>query len=119
MSKEDSKDWTEENGTIKNSTLAEVVLNPGESREVTVVAKWKNDVTNFGEKTNIAKLQNNTNPYGYPDSDPSNDIGKVTSLIFIGTGLEVGVILIYAAVLITLEFAAICIVFKIRKNRQR
>ena len=119
LSKEDSKDWTEENGTIKNSTLAEVVLNPGESREVTVVAKWKNDVTNFGEKTNIAKLQNNTNPYGYPDSDPSNDIGKVTSLIFIGTGLEVGVILIYAAVLITLEFAAICIVFKIRKNRQR
>ncbi len=119
LSKEDSKDWTEENGTIKNSTLAEVVLNPGESREVTVVAKWKNDVTNFGEKTNIAKLQDSTNPYGYPDSDPSNDIGKVTSLIFIGTGLEVGVILIYAAVLITLEFAAICIVFKIRKNRQR
>lgn len=115
---EESDGWVLENGVAINKTFAEEILQPGQEKEVRIVAKWKNSATNFGEKINIAKVLDCTNEFGYADCDTSNDIGKVTTLISVGTGLETTIMLIFIALIMLIIFAIVCIICKI-KEKQR
>ncbi len=82
-----SKDWKQEgNQAIYYAEKEE--LEPGKSKEVNIILKWENKEINFGEKKNIAKLKGSTNPFNYEDKNKDNDIGEVTTIFSIKTGVK-------------------------------
>ena len=87
----------ESNGWIMNKNLAtykayeDETIKPGETKQVSITVKWKNSVTNFGEKINTAMVVNSSNPYGYEDKNKENDEGKSLVVISVGTGIETAV----------------------------
>ena len=87
----------ESNGWIMDKNLATYkayeneTIKPGETKQVRITVKWKNSVTNFGEKMNTAMVINSSNPYGYEDKNKENDEGKSLVVISVGTGIETAV----------------------------
>lgn len=82
-----STDWKQE-GKQAVYHMEKETLEPGKNKEVKIILKWKNNETNFGEKKNTAKLKGSTNPYGYEDKNKENDIGEVTTIFSIKTGMN-------------------------------
>ncbi len=71
---EDNPLWKEENGKVTTESLADTLLMPGESAEVTIKLTWVNGENNMGLKTNIAEISKDSNEYDTPDIDstPNN-----------------------------------------------
>lgn len=82
-----SKDWKQE-GNQAIYYAEKEKLEPGKSKEVSIILKWENKEINFGEKKNIAKLKGSTNPFNYEDKNKDNDIGEVTTIFSIKTGVK-------------------------------
>ena len=73
----DNPTWAKSSdGTIVTNELADTLLQPGESAEVTVVLTWINSSTNMGLKNNIAEISRDYNSHGTPDIDstPDNEV---------------------------------------------
>ena len=67
--------WVKEgNDKVTTRALETVLLQPGQSAEVEIVFRWKNDKNNLGLKTNIAEITEDYNEYNSPDIDstPNN-----------------------------------------------
>ena len=67
--------WVKEgNDKVTTRALETVLLQPGQSAEVEIVFRWKNDKNNLGLKTNIAEITEDFNEYNSPDIDstPNN-----------------------------------------------
>ena len=74
---EDNPGWKiSEDGVVTTDLLKDTLLKPGESAEVTIVLRWKNDANNLGLKVNTAEISKDENEYGTPDIDstPDNNI---------------------------------------------
>ena len=93
---EDNTGWTDEgNNVISTKLLENVLLQPGESAQVTVILRWINGEDNLNMKTNIAEISEDENEYGVPDKDstPDNkkdgedDIDDASVLLAISTGI--------------------------------
>ena len=92
---EDNKNWKEVDGKIVTDALADTLLQPGESAEVTVILTWINGENNLGLKTNTAEISKDYNEYGTPDRDstPNNkvpgedDIDDAQVMLAIRTGM--------------------------------
>ena len=87
--------WTKlDNGTIVTEALADKLLQPGESAEVTIILTWINSSTNIGLKSNIAEISEDYNEYETPDIDsiPNNmvlgedDIDNADVMLTVKTG---------------------------------
>ena len=87
----ESNGWTMDKNLATYKGYENEVIKPGETREVHITTKWKNSVTNFGDKTNIAVVINSSNPYGYEDKNKDNNEGKAIVVISVGTGIETAV----------------------------
>ncbi|MBR2744512.1 MAG: Cys-Gln thioester bond-forming surface protein [Clostridia bacterium] len=73
----DNPGWTQKDeNTVTTDALANILLNPGESTEVTIVLTWVNSETNMGVKTNTAEISQDYNDYGAEDIDstPGNKV---------------------------------------------
>ena len=90
-----NKDWyTSENGILYNSSLANTLINPGESKEVTLVLTKKMTEENLGLYHNTAEIYEAYNDLGIQDTDstPGNkkegedDISSADVLITLKTG---------------------------------
>ena len=93
---EDNKGWNDEgNNVISTRLLENILLQPGESTEVTVILRWINGSNNLGLKTNTAEISEDYNDWGVPDRDstPDNkiqgedDIDDASVLLSISTGV--------------------------------
>ena len=75
---EDNQGWTttENPNIVKTDLLADTLLQPGESAEVTIVLTWINDANNMGVKINTAEISKDYNEYGAKDIDstPNNKV---------------------------------------------
>ena len=94
--KDNTKDWYKKGEkAIATKSLANRLLKPGESAELTVYLRWKKDPKNRGVKTNWAEISEDGNEYGIPDRDsvPGNkrphedDIDDAPVALAIATGL--------------------------------
>ena len=95
---EDNSGWatTEDPNVVTTDALADVLLNPGESAEVTIVLTWINDANNMGVKVNTAEISKDFNEYGAKDIDstPNNkvpgedDIDDAPVMLSVKTGSE-------------------------------
>lgn len=70
---EDNPLWKENNGKVTTESLADTLLMPGESADVTIKLTWVNGENNMGLKTNIAEISKDSNEYDTPDIDSIPD----------------------------------------------
>ena len=103
----DNPEWEEVNGKVVTDQLAGQIMQPGESKEVTILLTWINREDNMGLKVNVAEISKDYNEYGSPDIDstPNNkvpgedDIDDAPVMLTVTTGQEVVYIGITIAVL--------------------
>ena len=109
--KDNTKDWYKKGEkAIATKSLANRLLKPGESAELTVYLRWKKDPKNMGVKTNWAEISEDGNEYGIPDRDsvPGNkrphedDIDDAPVALAIATGLAKSYIMYILAGVTTL-----------------
>ena len=96
---EDNQGWTttSDPNVVKTELLADTLLQPGESAEVTIVLTWINDANNMGVKINTAEISKDYNEYGAKDIDstPNNkvpgedDIDDAPVMLSVKTGSAV------------------------------
>ena len=103
----DNPEWEEVDGKVVTDQLAGQIMQPGESKEVTILLTWINSENNMGLKVNIAEISKDYNEYGSPDIDstPNNkvpgedDIDDAPVMLTVTTGQEVVYLGITIAVL--------------------
>ena len=103
-----NKDWYEGKvGVIYNASLANTIINPGESKEVTLIlTKNMNGDDDFGLINNSAEIYETSNDYGALDID-STPGNKATneddySTANVLTSVKTGDVVIYTTLIITI-----------------
>ena len=103
-----NKDWYEgKDGVIYNASLANTIINPGESKEVTLIlTKNMNGDNDFGLINNSAEIYETSNDYGALDID-STPGNKATneddySTANVLTSVKTGDVVIYTTLIITI-----------------
>ena len=83
MKKSDNKDWKISG---KTATIKIDNLNPGETKEYTVLLTWKNSSENFGTKQNTVELTNLKNEAGFEETNIEDNTDKADMIISLATG---------------------------------
>ncbi len=94
--KEDNPLWEEVEGKVVTDQLKDTLLQPGETKEVSILLTWINREDNMGLKVNVAEISKDYNEYGAPDIDstPNNktpdedDIDDAPVILTVTTGEE-------------------------------
>lgn len=119
-----NKDWYEgPNGTVYNSSLANTIIKPGESKTVTLILTKNMNSEDFGVFSNNAEIYEASNNYGLVDIDstPGNkasnedDYSIANVVVGVKTGQTVVYVLLTAIVLAILGFGVYMIKKKILK----
>ena len=105
-----NKDWYEgANGTVYNSSLANTIINPGESKTITLTLTKNMNSEDFGVFSNNAEIYEASNNYGLLDIDstPGNNASNEDdySIANVVVGVKTGQTVIY--VLLTTVVLAI------------
>ena len=116
FSSEINKDWYTMEGKIHNQSLANTIINPGETKEITLTLAKTMTENNAGAIQNIAEIEKAANDLGQSDRDstPGNnkdgedDKATADVIISIGTG-AMGYTAIVLAVLLGLGFVGVAI----------
>ena len=95
--KAENPDWKEEDGKVTTDKLKDTILQPGESKEVTIILTWINRQDNMGLKVNIAEISKDHNILESPDIDsvPDNkidgedDLDDAKVMLTIKTGQDI------------------------------
>lgn len=100
-------DWYEgKDGTIYNASLANTIINPGESKELRLILTKSMTQESFGLITNKAEINEATNDYGLADVDsvPGNQSTNEDdySIANVLTGVKTGEAVIYITLAITI-----------------
>ena len=122
FSSEVNRDWyTSSNGDIYNSSLANTLINPGETKEVTLVLTKKMSDSNLGLINNNAEIFESYNDLGLPDMDSNvgnkasseDDFSSADVLVTVKTGEAVLYIGIAVGIVTIITTAAIIIKKKV------
>ena len=106
--------WKEVDGKVVTDQLAGQIMQPGESKEVTILLTWINREDNMGLKINVAEISKDYNEYGSPDIDstPNNkvpgedDIDDAPVMLTVTTGQEAIYVGLSIAVLIVIAIGS-------------
>lgn len=122
FSSELNKDWyTSENGVLYNTSLANTMINPGESKEVTLILTKKMTENNLGIYHNEAEIYEAYNDLGITDIDSvvankastEDDFSSADVLISIKTGEVVLFVGLSLSIIISITIGAYFIKKKI------
>ena len=97
-----NKNWKKSGDNLYTDCLANTIINPGESKEVTLILTKKMTNSNTGLTNNMAEITEEYNAQGISDIDskPNNkqgnedDLGQANAIISISTGKTIGYIII-------------------------
>lgn len=124
FSSELNKDWyTSENGVLYNSSLANTIINPGESKDVTLTLTKKMTEDNLGTYHNEAEIYESYNDLGIKDIDSTSgnklanedDISSADVVITVKTGEVLLFVGLTITILTTLGIATYFIKKKVIK----
>ena len=110
-----NKDWyTSENGVLYNSSLANTIINPGESKEVTLILTKKMTENNLGLYNNTAEIYEAYNDLGIEDVDSTagnkmsneDDISSADVLITVKTGETILFVGLSISIILTIGIGA-------------
>ena len=101
--------WEEQDGVLRK-IIPEI--NPGETKEYTVVLNWNTAENNMGEKDNIISIVDTQNVPGFVDNNDKDNTSNANVIIAVETGeLPIGLILALVALLgletVTLRYAVV------------
>ena len=121
FSGEDNKDWYLSNGNVYTTSLANTVINPGETKELKLVLTRQMTNENTGIVRNTAEIASSYNELGIEDinskaankMDGENDMSSGAVVLAIATGRTA--MAITGITLAILAIAAIA-VFETKKN---
>ena len=122
FSSELNRDWyTDSNGDIYNSSLANTLINPGETKEVTLILTKKMSENNLGLINNTAEIFESYNDLGLPDMDSQvgnkasseDDFSSADVLVTVKTGEAVLYIGIAVGIVTIITTTAIIIKKKV------
>lgn len=116
-----NNDWYEgKDGVIYNSSLANTVINPGESKEVTLTLTKNMNSEDFGLITNSAEIYETSNDYGVLDIDsaPGNKATNEDdySTANVLTSIKTGGIIVYSILTLTVITIIGVGIYMIRKK---
>ena len=102
-----NKDWYEgKDGVIYNNSLANTLIKPGESKEVTLILTKNMNSEDFGLISNSAEIYEASNDYGILDIDsiPGNKSASEDdySTADVLTSIKTGEIIIYTTLILTI-----------------
>lgn len=119
-----NKDWYQTSDGLYNASLANDVIKPGESREITLTLTKNMTEDNLGLINNTAEIEESYNELGLADSNSTpgnrangeNDMGSADVLLGLRTGgaIYIGIAIAVVVVLGVVAF----IVIKRRKNKE-
>ena len=97
----ENPNWKESGNSLYSESLANTIINPGESKEVTLVLTKKMTNNNTGLTNNMAEITEDYNVHGISDVDskPNNkkgnedDLGQANAIISISTGKNISYII--------------------------
>ncbi|MCI8352587.1 MAG: hypothetical protein HFJ58_03110 [Clostridia bacterium] len=113
-----------ESGNAYNASLANTLINPGETKEVTLVLTKKMTNDNTGTINNVAEIYESSNDYGLKDVD-STEANKIQgeddySLADVVIGVKTGEVYVYVIItLISITILGIGIYFINKKVLRR
>ena len=101
--------WEEQAGVLRK-IIAEI--NPGETKEYTVVLDWNTAETNMGKKDNIVSIVDTQNIPGFTDNNEKDNTSNANVIISVETGeLPIGLIIALIALVgletVTLRYAVV------------
>ena len=101
--------WEEQDGVLRK-IIPEI--NPGETKEYTVVLDWNTAENNMGEKDNIVSIVDTQNIPGFTDNNEKDNTSNANVIISVETGeLPIGLILALVALVgletVTLRYAVV------------
>ena len=101
--------WEEQDGILRK-IIPEI--NPGETKEYTVVLNWNTAENNMGEKDNVINIVDTQNVPGFIDNNDKDNTSNANVIISVGTGeLPIGLILALVALVgletVTLRYAVV------------
>ena len=103
-------------GTMKYT----VELKAGESKDIEVVLKWKASETNFGEKKNVALIENIENPAGFEEENTEDNKAEATVIVTVATGKEVSILIIVLGFIASAGSLILCYEYELyRKERNQ
>ena len=105
----DDGTWEEQDGILRK-IIPEI--NPGETKEYTVVLNWNTAENNMGEKDNVINIVDTQNVPGFIDNNDKDNTSNANVIISVGTGeLPIGLILALVALVgletVTLRYAVV------------
>ena len=108
FSTELNRDWYEgENGVIYNSSLANQIINPGESKTIYLTLTKKMNRDAFGLFENTAELSKFSSDSNATDSNSANNKQKTEVLITVKTGdkvyYQIGKVIIFVGLVVILK----------------
>ena len=106
--------WEEQEGVLRK-IIPEI--NPGETKEYTVVLNWNTAETNMGEKDNVINIVDTQNVPGFVDNNDKDNTSNANVIIAVETGeLPIGLILVLVALVgletVTLRYAVVLTINK-------
>ena len=115
-----NSNWYLINGNLYTKELEKTKIQPGETKEITLVLTKQMSENNVGLINNIAEIYEDYNEYGIADIDstPNNkinnedDIGAANVYIAIKTGVQVYMYIILSIINVVLIVIALNIVIK-------
>ena len=120
-----NKDWYQSGEKIYNSSLANSKIEPGETKELTLVLTKKMTESNTGLINNVAEIESSYNELGVKDSDSTegnriqgeDDMAGADVIISVKTGAIISYILItFATIMIVLGISYLIYKKVIEKN---
>lgn len=116
-----NKDWYKStDGNLYNKSLADTIINPGETKEIKLLATKVTTENNLGTTNNSAEIYESYNDYGVQDSDSTSG-NKVTKEDDYGSAdlvisLNTGTIIMYTGLIITIIATIGVGIYMIKKN---
>ena len=108
-----STEWTENGKSLE----AQVTLQPGETKELTVVLRWIKNSNNFGLQVNTVTLQKVENPANYEETDLSDNTAIAEVIFSVKTGGIDTAIVLGTALIVMVGALIITIYLKERKTK--
>ena len=108
-----SAEWTENGKSLE----AQVTLQPGETKELTVVLRWIKNSNNFGLQINTVVLTNVSNPANYEETNLDDNTSTAEVIFSVKTGGIDTAIVIGTALIIMIGALMVTIYLKERKTK--
>ena len=108
-----SSEWTENDKSLE----AQVTLQPGETKELTVVLRWIRNGDNFGLQINTVVLTNVSNPANYEETNLDDNTSTAEVIFSVKTGGIDTAIVIGTALIIMIGALMVTIYLKERKTK--